>query len=52
MQLLLVLDGLVVLVLLGMKAHRMWSARRKRAQRARDIRLFWLWYHAFHAQQK
>ena len=52
MQLLLWLDSLVVFVLLGVKAHRMWSARRKRAQRARDIRLFWLLYHAFHSHQK
>lgn len=52
MQLLLVLDGLSVLGLLGVKAHRLWSARRKRAQRARDIRLFWLLYHTFHSHQE
>lgn len=52
MQLLLVLDGSLVLGLLGVKAHRLWAARQKRAQRARDLRLFWLCYHAFHSQQK
>lgn len=51
MHLLLVLDGSVVLVLLGLKAHRMWSARQKRVQRARAIRLFWRLYHAFHSQK-
>jgi hypothetical protein len=52
MQLLLMLDIALVLVLLGVKAHRMWAIRQIRAQRARDIRLFWLLYHAFHPHQK
>ena len=52
MQLLLVLDGSLVLGLLGVKAHRLWAAQRKRTQRASDIRLFWRLYHALHSQQK
>ena len=52
MYLLLMLDGALVLVLLSVKAHRVWVAGRKRAQRARAIRLFWRLYHAFHSQEK
>jgi hypothetical protein len=50
MRLLLVLASLVEVVLLGVKAHRMWSTRRIRAQRARDIRLFWRLYEESHRQ--
>lgn len=50
---LLVFLAVFGLVLLGVTAIRVWHARRqKRSQRARDIRLFWLLYHTFHAHQE